>query len=53
MSHSAEKCERGDPFWFINTHSFGDIKKISKKNSHSPEKKSKGGGGTLQSRPGL
>ena len=56
MSHSAEKCKRGGPF-LIYKHAFcskkktknskggpfGDIKKISKKKSHSAEKKSKGG----------
>ena len=54
MSHSAEKCKRG-PFLIykqafcskITKNSkggpFGDIKKISKKKSHSAGKKSKGG----------
>ena len=42
MSHSAEKCKKGDPLGFINIHSvakyqktrrglFGDTKKFSKK----------------------
>ena len=26
MSHSAEKCERGDPFGFINIHSVAKFK---------------------------
>ena len=52
MSHSAEKCKRGDPLGFINIYSvakyqklergpFGDIKNFIKK-SHSAEKNPQG-----------
>ena len=53
MSHSAEKCKRGDPFSFINIYSvakyqktrkgdsFETLKKIRKK-SHNAEKNRKG-----------
>ena len=30
MSHSAEKCRRGDPLGFINIHSFAKYEKNSK-----------------------
>ena len=52
VSHSAEKCERGDPFGFINIHSVAKYKKNSKgdtlrthfrKKSRTVPKKSKGG----------
>ena len=55
MSHSAEKCERGDPLGFINIYSvakyqknskgglFWYIKKFLKKSRTMPRKKSKGG----------
>ena len=51
MSHSAEKCKRGDPLGFINIYSvakyqktrkgdsFGTLKNFRKK-SHNAEKKS-------------
>ena len=54
MSHSAEKCKRGDPFGFINIHSvakygknskggpFETLKNFSKKVAQC-QKKSKGG----------
>ena len=54
MSHSAEKCKRGDPLGFINIYSvakyqetrkgdsFETLKNFRKK-SHNAEKKSKGG----------
>ena len=56
MSHNAEKCEKGDPFGFINIHSvakyqknskggpFGDIKKykIFEKKSHGAKRIQRG-----------
>ena len=54
MSHSAEKCKRGDPLGFISIYSvakyqetrkggpFGDIKKFSKKSRTVPKKNQKG-----------
>ena len=55
MSHSAEKCKRGDPLGFINIYAVAKYQKTQKgdsfetlknfqKNSHNAEKKSKGGG---------
>ena len=53
MSHSAEKCKRGDPLGFINIYSvakyqktrkgdsFGTLKNFQKK-SHSAEKNERG-----------
>ena len=55
MSHSAEKCKKGDPLGFINIYSvakylkklkggpFDNILKISEKSHTVPEKKSKMG----------
>ena len=52
MSHSAEKCKRGDPLGFINIYSVARYQKTRKgdsfetffeKKSHNAEKKSKGG----------
>ena len=51
MSHSAEKCERGDPLGFINIYSLAKYQKTRKgdsfeilknfrKKSHNDEKKS-------------
>ena len=59
MSHSAEKCKRGDPFWYINTHSvakyqktqrgdpLGTLKKFRKKVSQRRKKIERGGYETL------
>ena len=59
MSHCAEKCKRGDPFWFINTHSvakyqktrrgdpLGTLKKLRKKVSQRWKKIERGGGTKL------
>ena len=30
MSHSAEKCKRGDPFWFPNMHSVAKLQKTQR-----------------------
>ena len=54
MSHSAEKCKRGDPLGFINIYSVAkyqktrkgdslDIKKFSKKVAQCRKKNRKGG----------
>ena len=54
MSHSAEKCKRGDPLGFINIYSVAKYHKTRKgdsfetlknfrKKTHSAEKKLKGG----------
>ena len=54
MSHSAEKCKRGDPLGFINIYSVAKYQKTRKgdsfetsinfrKKSHYAEKKSKEG----------
>ena len=53
MSHSAEKCKRGNPSGLVNIHSvakyqktqggpFGDIEKFSKKSRTVPKKIQKG-----------
>ena len=57
MSHSAEKCKRGDPLGFINIYSVAKYQKktwkgdsfetFSKKVAQWAEKKSKGGGGFI------